>query len=78
MFVRWYYSWSPAAAQTISESEVLKLAVRAALMPLFALCWMLFHFGAVSTGAACLGIAGLGVLVAGARRKNIKEGLGGF
>ncbi|WP_417913208.1 SGNH/GDSL hydrolase family protein [Candidatus Electronema sp. TJ] len=40
-FVAWYYQHSPPAADFIARHELLRLGVRAALMPLLAAAWLL-------------------------------------
>ena len=48
-FVEAYYRYSPPMADFISEHDTLRKMVRCSLIPLFAVSWLLLHFGVVSS-----------------------------
>ncbi|MGZ3687827.1 MAG: CFI-box-CTERM domain-containing protein [Bdellovibrionota bacterium] len=42
-FVRWYYSWSPDAAEWLMENAAFRFPILVLLMPLEALAWLTLH-----------------------------------
>jgi hypothetical protein len=43
MFVRWYYSWSPNAAEWLVEHPVFRIPVLFLLIPLQVMVWLILH-----------------------------------
>ena len=60
-FVRWYYAWSPAAADWIIENPFFRLPVLSALIPLEILAFLVLHPALSLSGVVILAALALGL-----------------
>jgi len=65
-FVRWYYSHSPKCAAVIAHNEALRAATRIALMPVYAIAFLLMK------GIIPYLMLGAGVFLLAMRKKRVK------
>ena len=76
-FGRWlvecYYKYSPPVASFIANHKVVKVLVRASLLPLVAFSYSLLHLGPISTSAMLLSIFGIPIFPVLFFRRKMKR-----